>query len=745
VNDVNGRQGGPSGVEPESWRNTTPLPSVRPSGAPPPQAFDLHELLALLYRERWLGLAVFGGIFTLFIVYALVATPIYRANALLQVEKQTSALSGANALLSGVFAPEASTQAEIEIVRSRAVLFPVARTLGLAIAIRSPRGHHYDGLEARIEKRGLVIGQLAIPSRFLGQKLYLIAGRNGRYRLTTRTGEMILAGRVGAVAAEPSWMLLVTRLDARPGQKFQVERVDTEKAVAGLRRGLSAIELGVRTGIIELALDGPHPLWLREVVNAIVDQYRVENVKAKAAQARESLRFIDRQLPRLKSELNRASTRFNRYRGENHIVDVSAQTRALLAEGTSLEEALSELRLRLADLSQSYEPGFPLMRALLREQRQLETQKNALRLEIESLPLKEQQYIRLKRNVEIFTQLYMALLAKAQEFQVQEAGTVGNVRVVEHAVVPDRPIKPDRRLLAILGFFLGGGLALGAIFVKRALVHGVGHPEEIEDTLGLPLYGAIPWSPKQARASSRLARARRRPVLAHLAPDDPAVEAIRSLRVSLEFAAQKTPSPIITLGGSRPAVGKSFLAVNLGYIVAGSGRRVLLIDADCYRGTLLRYFGLSAAPGLTEVLETGADWTGCLKPHPDEHRLQLLPAGARVSHADRLFEGAGLGTLLARVREAFDTVIVDLPPYLGVTDGLFVARKAAVNILVLKAGLHPVAEIRNVLKKLDQAEVRLSGFVMNGLARGIGAYRYYGYAYGYRNRRDEPPVSGTRD
>ncbi|EQD70737.1 tyrosine-protein kinase Wzc, partial [mine drainage metagenome] len=113
-----------------------------------PKAFDLHELLALLYRERWLGLAVFSGVFALFILYALTATPIYRADALLQVEKQPSALGQANALLGGLFATGASTQAEVEILRSRAVLFPVVRRLGLAIAIRSPAGHHYDGLEA---------------------------------------------------------------------------------------------------------------------------------------------------------------------------------------------------------------------------------------------------------------------------------------------------------------------------------------------------------------------------------------------------------------------------------------------------------------------------------------------------------------------------------------------------------------------------------------------------------------------
>ncbi|EQD26545.1 tyrosine-protein kinase wzc, partial [mine drainage metagenome] len=227
--------------------------------------------------------------------------------------------------------------------------------------------------------------------------------------------------------------------------------------------------------------------------------------------------------------------------------------------------------------------------------------------------------------------------------------------------------------------------------------------------------------------------------LAKLAPDDPAVEAIRSLRVSLGFAAQKTSSPVIMMGGLRAGVGKTFLTVNLGYLLAGAGQRVLLIDADLHRGMLHRYFGASAAPGLAEVLQTGRDWTTCLKPHPDENRLQILPAGSRVSHPDRLLEGADLGAFFERLRERFDTVIVDLPPYVGVTDGFFVARHATTNLLVLKAGVHPVPEIRRVLKRLEQTGVHLAGFVMNDLTRGMSAYRYYGYGYAYRG--DKPPVN----
>ena len=715
---------------------TRPQPPVErePPRREAPAGFDLQELIALLYRERWLGLAIFTGVFVLFIVYALLATPIYRADALLKVEKSSPSLAGADRLLTGLFSSGASTEAEVEILHSRAILLPVVRSLGLAVTIRSPAGNHYDALRARIEHRSLVLGHFSAPPAFRGRKLRLVSGADGRYRLLTRHGRLILDGQAGRPAGTSGWHVEVSRLAARPGQVYRIRVARSGLAVDALRAGLSAIELGVRTGIIELALDGPHPRWLAQVVNATVRTYLAENVAAKAAQARESLAFIDRELPRLKHSLYQAESRFERYRAQTHIIDVSAQTRAFLSEATSLEALLTALRLRIADLSQSYEPGFPLVASLLREERALEVRKRALRARIESLPLKQQQYLRLKRDVDIYTRLYMALLAKAQDLEVEKAGTVGNVRVVEDAVAPDLPVKPDRHLLAILGFLLGGGLALAAIFVKRALVHGIGDPEEIEEEFGLPFYALIPHSAREARSRRRKPRGLR-PVLALRSPDDPAVEALRSLRMSLDLTASGTGTPVIAIGGPRKGVGKSFVSLNLAFLLAGSGRQVLLVDADLHRGDLEGWFGSPPVPGLSDLLRNGGDWQGYLRSRPEESRLRMLPRGTRVAHPERLWEGDRFGALLESLRAAFDVVILDLPPFLGVTDGFLIARRATVNLLVLRAGIHSRPEIRFVLKKLSQTGVTPSGLVLNDLGFGIGAYRYYRYGYGYRDSK----------
>lgn len=699
-----------------------------------PPGFDLHELIALLYRERWLGLSIFAGVFLLFILYALLATPIYRADALLKVEKSSPSLAGADRLLTGLFSSGASTEAEVEILRSRAILMPVVRHLGLDVTIRSPAGNHYDALRARIEHRSLVLEHFSAPPAFRGRKLRLVAGVDGHYRLLTPHRRPILDSRIGQSVETAGWHVQVSRLTARPGRVYRITEVRRARALRALRAGLSVIELGVRTGIIELALEGPHPRWLAQVVNATVRTYLGENVAAKAAQARESLAFIDRELPRLKQSLYQAESRFERYRAKTHVIDVSAQTRAFLREATSLEAMLTALRLRIADLSQSYEPGFPLVAALLREERELEIRKRVLRARIESLPLKQQQYLRLKRDVDIYTRLYMALLAKAQDLEVEKAGTVGNVRVVEDAVVPDLPVKPDRHLLAILGFFLGGGLALAAIFVKRALVHGIGDPEEIEDEFGLPFYALIPHSAREARSRRRKPPGMR-PILALRAPDDPAVEALRSLRMSLDLSTSGTRTPVIAIGGPRKGVGKSFVALNLSVLLAGSGRQVLLVDADLHRGELEGQFGTPPAPGLSDLLQDGGDWRGHLRSHPKEGRLRILPRGTRVTHPERLFEGDRFGSLLEELRAAFDAVILDLPPFLGVTDGFLIARLATVNLFVLRAGIHSRPEIRFVLKKLSQTGVTPTGLVFNDLGFGIGAYRYYRYGYGYRGAK----------
>jgi tyrosine-protein kinase Etk/Wzc len=218
--------------------------------------------------------------------------------------------------------------------------------------------------------------------------------------------------------------------------------------------------------------------------------------------------------------------------------------------------------------------------------------------------------------------------------------------------------------------------------------------------------------------------------LALLDPQDLAVEAIRSLRTSLQFALADSKNNVVLVSGPRPAVGKSFVLVNLAVLLADSGKRVLLVDADMRKGRLHTYFGMERVSGLSEVLAGTLDPTEATRAtqHPN---VAFISTGTLPPNPSELLLNARFGQFMAQASSGFDLVLVDAPPVLAVTDAAIMAHHAGVTLLVLRAGLHPLREIALTTARMQQNGVRPNGFIINDVTAHIGRYGKYGYHYQY--------------
>ncbi|MGH9351438.1 MAG: polysaccharide biosynthesis tyrosine autokinase, partial [Terriglobia bacterium] len=258
----------------------------------------------------------------------------------------------------------------------------------------------------------------------------------------------------------------------------------------------------------------------------------------------------------------------------------------------------------------------------------------------------------------------------------------------------------------------------------------------LERQLGLPVYAVIPHSKAQAKHAVKEAETHHGaiPVLAVAEPQDMAVEALRSLRTSLNFAFAGAGNRIITLGGPRPLIGKSFITVNLAQVLADAGKKVLIMDADLRRGHLHQYFGVQRQPGLSQILSGESALESCVVLSKTNPNVALLPTGVLPPNPSELLMGERFAHLLEKAGSSYDMVLIDLPPYLAVTDGLIIAAQAATNLVVLRAGIHPLREIEHVLGRLRQNNIPVTGFVLNDLMPRSAAYGYrkYGYAYSYK-------------
>jgi tyrosine-protein kinase Etk/Wzc len=322
-------------------------------------------------------------------------------------------------------------------------------------------------------------------------------------------------------------------------------------------------------------------------------------------------------------------------------------------------------------------------------------------------------------------------LNKAQELKVAKAGTVGNVRIVDPAMKPIKPVKPKKSLVILLGFVLGLFLGVFAVFLRQALSRNLSDPDEVEKDLGLPIYAVVPFSEHQLMAERKnKAVAGRRTLLAREYFDDPAVESMRSLRTSLQFAVPATEGRVIAVTGPTPEVGKSFIAANLACVLAQSGSRVLLLDADLRRGRQHRFFGSRREPGLSQVLSGELTFQQAVR-DTDVTGMHLLTTGVIPPNPSELFMQPRMRELLGYAERTYGYVIMDTPPVLAVSEAAVLTALSSHAFVVMRSGTHTSREMHVCLKRLQRINVEVRGLILNGF-RARDARRYgYGYSYQY--------------
>lgn len=716
------------------------------------EEIDLARLWGLLLsRWRLIGGTTLGALI-LALAYALLATPIYRADAMLQVEEKQGGMPGLGEL-SEIFVQQSSAQAEIELIRSRMVLGQAAERLRMDISVTRdtlpilgalttrgepiaevpPFASHVDGSSA------VVIGQLTLPPRLLNLPLELTAEGDGRFTLA-HEGQTLLSGRVGEPAASDlgDVQLTVSHLDAEPGTRFIVTQRDMGRVVEGMRANLSVSETGRNTGILKMSYTGPSREGIQQTLDAIAEAYLMQNVRRLSAEAEKSLEFLNEQLPEIKADLQAAEEALNAFRQQSESVDLTLEVESMLKRLVEIEARLNELTFRESEINRLFTPEHPAYRTLMEQRNSLERERDRLNELVKSLPETQQQMLRLTRDMQVNQEIYVQLLNKAQELRVIRAGTVGNVRIIDDALVGPEPVKPKKPLIVVLAVMLGGMLGVAIVLVQAAFRRGIESAEALERE-GINVYVTVPRSEKQEQLTValqrrlRLKRRRRNrksaiPLLALEDREDLAVESLRSLRTSLHFAMLGAERPVLMLTGSSPDVGKSFIAANLAVVLAQAGQRIVLIDADLRRGYLHESFSVDNRFGLSEWLAGRAELDALMHP-TDVPGLSVIPRGMAPPNPAELLMRPKLRELLDHLAKNCDLVIIDTPPVLAVTDAAIIGREASSTLMVVRYGMNTLKEVQHAIRRFEQSGVSIRGTVLNGIERRAGAEGYYAYSY----------------
>lgn len=728
-------------------QNHQPEPFSQNSGAD--DEVDLMSLIGILLDYKWLIVACTIFMASLGILYAMLAAPVYQADATMQIESKQSGLAGLEDLMD-ISGKSPGTVTEIELLKSRWVIglavdslrldiytspkyFPL---IGGYVARNFVQNNPADvatpplGLPGKYNWGGakIKVAQLEVPVGLLGQGLTLLAGKDNHFRLLDSENNLLLEGVVGEVATGNGVLLQVESLIANPGQEFIVRRSSRLSIVDGLRATVVVAERGRNTGIVGLSLKNSNPVFARKVLDEIARQYIQQNVARMAEQAANSLKFLREQLPQVQAELERATAALNKYKVTSGSVDIGSETQNVLTQVVSLESAISQLRLKQVEIDKGFTPEHPVYKTLLRQMGELEGKKLELETKVRELPETQQELLRLTRDVQVATEIYTTMLNKAQELDIVRAGTVGNARVIDVAEVnTGKPVKPKKQLIVMLATIGGAVLGIMLAGLHVTLTRGIEDPEDIE-ALGLPVSATIPYSTLQAEDESGNACS----LLALTHPTDPAVEAIRSLRTSLHFMMMESPNNIMAISGPSPQVGKTFVSVNMSVTMAQVGKRVLLIDADMRKGYIQKFFRLdSNHAGLSSILQKQASLEAAVV-HTEVPGLDFIPRGPIPSNPSELLLNPMFEKLLQHASANYDIVIVDTPPILAVADALIVCKQAGCSLIVARFSKNPLGEIQATIKRFANNGIRLSGAILNATQKRSLAY--YGYQkYGYGN------------
>lgn len=733
--------------------NSHPMPQL----AGPPRRdegeIELATYFDIVWEHRWLIAMITLVVALIGTTYAFIAKPVYEANMLIHVEEEgTKESKNIIGDVNSMFNVKTSAMSEMELIRSRLVVSRAIDNLRLYIHARpkyfpvvgswfaernsqlsNPGVLGYGGYAWGAEK--IDVSVFNVPDTLLNREFTLTAGNNGQFIVRQKESSLELQGTIGAPMTfetpKGNIDLQVTSLSAKPGAQFVLTRTSRLGAIETIQRSMSVTELGGKqSDVIGVTLQGSDPSTINNVLTEIGKEYMRQNASRKTEEAEKSLAYLNKQLPELKVQLEQAESKYNSFRNANGTIDLNEESKLSLQYSAAAKVKKMDLQQKKLDLLTRYTSEHPLVQGIDSQLKDVNSQISSMDEHIKSLPMIEQNLLRLSREVKVNTDLYTAMLNTAQQLRLVSMGKVSNVRLVDPSMMPERPVKPNRPLIVGLSVLVGLFLGLLAAFFKKSMSGGIDSPEQVERIAGIPVFASIPHSKRQKELYEQVntnSRQHKVPLLASVSSTDIAVESLRNFRTALQFSMPQFKNNIVMITGATPGMGKSFVSANLAAIMAATGKRVLLVDADLRNGLLHLYFGFGRQDGLSDALAGARRIEQVIHSSVIEN-MDFISTGTLPPNPSELLLRPQLNAFLQQLSSSYDLVLVDAPPILAVADTMILGSHAGAIYIMTRAGVTTPGEISESMKRLAQAGLSARGILLNDVKLRPGRY---GYSYGY--------------
>ncbi len=361
-----------------------------------------------------------------------------------------------------------------------------------------------------------------------------------------------------------------------------------------------------------------------------------------------------------------------------------------------------------------------LKKELLTRLAEISDRKIKLDNEFIQMPDKNTQYSKNQRYYKLYEEFYLSMMQSKAEFEIAQAGSTPDFKILAPATLPVTPISPKKGLILAIGFVAGIVLNIFFIGFLYLINNKIISIKELENGTHVPILGAIPETHHASET------------IFHVIDNPKSVisEAIRTLRTNLEFFSSSGSSKVISISSTTSGEGKSFLAVNLGGVIALSRKKVVLVDLDMRKPKNDKYpAGSDSIKGMSTILIKKNTWEECLI-HTSLENFDFIPSGPHPPNPSELLSNGEFIEFLDELKTHYEFIIIDTPPVGLVTDGIMAMKRSDLSIYVFRANYSNMDFMDNLLRIVTLNKLKNVSAVLNAMPIKS---RNYGYGY-YEDR-----------
>lgn len=752
-----------------------------PSGERAGDTMQLKDLLAMVWRGKWIILGAAVLVLTLVGLYLWMTPPQYQAATKLLVHTdQSGGLQGFDRQMEEALGlGKRSINNEVWVLRnSQAISERVARrlsSLGVVPGTAEP-------LSVLLDDDGARLPDAAVASRL--RYGYVKVGPDGQevdgiqvVATSTVPGEAALIANLYSEE-------YINRTQEASRARILASRTFLQEQETRMRENLRGLEEQIkdymsREGAAALDVEASNTVSQIAELEALRDQTRIELEMRRASLATQQRDLqaiqpqlaervasgVDRELQRVQAQLSTLELQASEMLLKNPDLETNP---GRSPEYQSLQQRIGQLRGRVAQLREAFvkdvlaaggvnpnEEGLAYVagqqRALAEGQVEvagLEAKLNTLQQRVgqyegkmRDIPRQAIELAQLQRARQSTERLYSYLVEKLQEARIAEEAEIGYAEIILPASVPGSPVSPNVPRSLAVGLVLGLMLGVGLVVLRNHFDTRLHHPGELRER-GFTVMGVIPNMERDLKRDFAGAetlqvdgRAIDTRLVMLLNPMSPAAEAYRRLRTNVQFARPDTVIETILFTSPDASEGKSTTAINFAVAMAQASRRTIVVDCDLRRPRQHTMLGAPREPGLSGLLFNDPAAFDAQPFQTGVDHLYLIPAGAGVPNPAELLGSKKMRELLARLREEFDLVVLDTPPVLAFSDAMLLATQADATLLVGSANHTDVRGFAHAAEILQGVGATVAGAVLNRFdPRESRGYGYgYGYKYGYYN------------